>query len=190
MPDTYIEDQTYEKRNFAETPLIKADYENCVFKNCNFSGVNLSSFKFIDCSFHDCDLSLAKLNETGFQQVRLINCKMLGLRFDTCNEFGLSVSFDRCLLNHASFYGTKILKTIFKDTQLQETDFSESNFTGTTFDNCDLAQAIFHNTILEKTDFRTSFNYTIDPEENQIKKAKFSLLQVSGLLSKYDIELF
>ena len=36
-------------------------------------------------------------------------------------------------------------------------------------------------------DFKTSYNYSIDPEVNSIKKAKFSLEGISGLLYKYDI---
>jgi len=48
---------------------------------------------------------------------------------------------------------------------------------------------VFENTILEKVDFSTSFNYSIDPEMNKIKKAKFSLPEVIGLLNKYDIEI-
>ena len=49
--------------------------------------------------------------------------------------------------------------------------------------------AIFDKTLLEKSDFRKAFNYTIDPETNRIKKAKFSLHSISGLLVKYDIEI-
>ena len=57
------------------------------------------------------------------------------------------------------------------------------------FDHCDLSQAVFDRTILEKADFRTSYNYSIDPENNKIKKAKFSMTGISGLLAKYDIEV-
>ncbi len=39
----------------------------------------------------------------------------------------------------------------------------------------------------EGVDFRTSFNYSIDPQLNRIKKAKFSLPGIAGLLDKYDI---
>ena len=114
---------------------------------------------------------------------------MLGLRFDDCNEFGLSFSFEGCQLNHSSFYKTKIKKTVFKDTQLQEVDFAECDLTGVVFDNCNLAQAVFDHTVIEKADFRTSYHYSIDPEINRIKKAKFSILGVSGLLEKYDIDI-
>jgi hypothetical protein len=42
---------------------------------------------------------------------------------------------------------------------------------------------------LEKTDFRSSFNYSIDPEVNRIKKAKFDRAGLAGLLDKYDLEI-
>jgi uncharacterized protein YjbI with pentapeptide repeats len=114
---------------------------------------------------------------------------MLGLRFDTCNEFGLSISFESCQLNHSSFYKTKIKKTFFKNSHLQEADFTETDLTDSVFDNCDMERATFDQTLLEKVDFRTSINYSIDPELNRIKKAKFSIFGVVGLLDKYDIEI-
>ena len=63
------------------------------------------------------------------------------------------------------------------------------DLTGCVFNNCDLTKATFENTIIEKADFRTSFNYSINPEINRIKKAKFSLSGIAGLLDKYDIEI-
>jgi uncharacterized protein YjbI with pentapeptide repeats len=114
---------------------------------------------------------------------------MLGLRFDKCSEFGLSFSFDNCQLNHCSFYNTKIKKTHFRNSQLHEADFTGCDLTSAVFDNCDLNRAMFESTIIEKADFRSSFNYSIDPEMNRIKKAKFSIQGISGLLNKYDIEI-
>ena len=61
--------------------------------------------------------------------------------------------------------------------------------TSSAFENCDMKRAAFENTIIEKVDFRTSYNYSIDPESNRIKKAKFSLTGIVGLLDKYDIEI-
>jgi uncharacterized protein YjbI with pentapeptide repeats len=112
---------------------------------------------------------------------------MLGLRFDTCKEFGLSFSFLNCVLDHASFYSMKIKNTVFKMCQLQSVDFTEADFTGAIFEQCDLLNATFEKTSIEKADFRTSYNYTIDPEMNRMKKARFSLSGVTGLLQKYDI---
>jgi hypothetical protein len=47
----------------------------------------------------------------------------------------------------------------------------------------------FENTNLEKADFGTAYNYSINPNLNRIKKAKFSLPAVTGLLDQYDIEI-
>lgn len=183
MPETYTHNKTFDRTD----TLAKGEYENCIFNSCNFSDQDFSHYKFIDCTFNSCNLSLAKLNNTAFREVKFKDCKMLGLRFDTCYEFGLSFSFEGCQLNHSSFYKTKIKNTFFKNSQIQETDFAEADLTGATFDNCNLLQAIFDHTILEKYGLRTSYNYSIDPETNRIKKAKFSISGVSGLLGKYDI---
>lgn len=68
-------------------------------------------------------------------------------------------------------------------------DFAECDLSGSMFDNCDLARAKFDRTNLKKADFRTSYNYSIDPEKNRITKAKFSMTGIVGLLDKYDIEV-
>ena len=112
---------------------------------------------------------------------------MAGLRFDTCNQFGLSFNFNDCSLNHSVFYKIKIKNTVFNNCKLNEADFTGCDLTGSVFSKCNLERAIFENTILEKADLRTAFNYSIDPDANRIKKAKFSIGQIAGLLSKYDI---
>jgi uncharacterized protein YjbI with pentapeptide repeats len=73
--------------------------------------------------------------------------------------------------------------------KLHEVDFTECNVSGSVFDSCDFTDATFENANIEKADFRTSFNYSIDPEKNRMKKARFSLSGIAGLLEKYDIEI-
>lgn len=187
MSQAFIQDQNFDKLDFTQEPLAKGEYENCTFSNCNFEETNLNDIKFMNCAFHDCNWSLAQLNGTVLREVKFKDCKMLGLQFENCNDFGLSFSFENCQLNHSTFFQMNIKKTIFRNCQLIEIDFSESNLTNVVFDNCDLAQAIFINTVLDKADFRTAYNYSIDPESNRLKKAKFSILGISGLLDKYDI---
>ena len=50
-------------------------------------------------------------------------------------------------------------------------------------------RAIFNDTQLAGTDFRTAYNYSIDPEFNPMKKAKFTTQGIVGLLDKYDIKI-
>jgi len=77
--------------------------------------------------------------------------------------------------------------TTFVNSQLQEVDFTECDLTSSILKNCDLMYATFDKTNIEKADLRFSYNYNINPENNRIKKAKFSLQGVIGLLGKYDI---
>jgi len=45
------------------------------------------------------------------------------------------------------------------------------------------------NSNLENVDFRSSYNYIIDPEKNKLKKAKFGVSGIFGLLKKYNLEI-
>lgn len=114
---------------------------------------------------------------------------MLGLHFDNCNEFGFSAAFENCQLNHSIFYKMKLGRTSFNNSQLQEVDFTEADLKKVPLCNCDLLNAIFNNTNLEKADLSKSKNYSINPEINKIKGAKFCFPDVAGLLDVYEIEI-
>ena len=130
---------------------------------------------------------MVKLGNTVFNNVKFKNSKMLGLHFEDCNQFLLTVSFEDCNLNLSSFYKVNLKRTVFRNTSLNEVDFTESDLSNASFDNCNLLLATFVNAVLEKADLRTAFNYSIDPEINKIKKARFSTNGIAGLLNKYDI---
>ncbi|MBA3662905.1 MAG: pentapeptide repeat-containing protein [Bacteroidetes bacterium] len=189
MKNTYIENKIIEKEDFTSNKLEVAEYEKCKFVNCNFSNSDLTNVQFLECLFLGCNLSNASLNKTAFKETNFKDCKLLGLHFHNCNEFLLSVNFDNCQLNLSSFFRLKIKKTKFRNCSLQEADFTETDLSGAVFENCDLSRTVFDGTNLEKADLRTSYNYMIDPELNKIKRAKFSLQGIPGLLFKYDIEV-
>lgn len=187
MEKIYIEDKTFDKLDFSSHPLDEGEFDNCHFNRCNFSNFNLSNKQFLECHFVGCNISSAQLVKTAFKQVRFKDCKLLGLHFENCSPFLFSVEFENCFLQLSSFYGIKMKKTRFSNCNLQEVDFTETDLSGCLFEQCDFLKATFGNTILEKSDLRTSYNYSIDPEVNRIKKAKFSIQGVGGLLDKYDI---
>jgi Pentapeptide repeats (8 copies). len=81
------------------------------------------------------------------------------------------------------------MKTKFDKCSLKETDFSEVNLSSSIFSDCDLTGARFLNTNLEKVNFRTASNFSIDPESNKLKKAKFSAFNLEGLLYKYKLDI-
>ncbi len=187
MHPILIEEQTFNKINFREEKLTKADYELCSFETCDFSNSDLSNIKFIECEFIDCNLSSSNTHDTAFQNVKFEDCKMLGLQFDKCDSFGFEISLENCQLDHTSSYKMKLNNFKVVNSKLIDVDFTEANLSGVQFETCDLQNAIFERSNLEKCDFRTAFNYSIDPENNRIKAAKFSVEGVSGLLAKYQI---
>ena len=187
MGDVFMVSKQFNGNNFAAEPPPPGEYEDCRFENCELGGFNLSHYVFIDCAFTGCNMAMAKLGSTAFRGVQFKDCKMLGLRFDHCHPFLLSMQFDNCVMNLCSFFQVKLKQTKFTNCSLQEADLSEADLTGSIFKHCDLSQAIFSGTILDKADLRTAANYSIDPSTNRVKKAKFSSHGLAGLLYKHDI---
>lgn len=165
----------------------EGSYEQCTFIHCNFNSADLSGVRMIDCRFDGCDLSLAKLKNSSLQEVKFVNCKLLGVLFSDCRKFMLDLDFDRCILKLSLFAGLKLKNTRFINCDLQEADFSEADLSGAKFDGSDLLQTIFFHTNLETADFRSAFNYSINPETNRLRKARFSIPGVTGLLDTYGI---
>lgn len=185
----YFSDQRFENKDFTKDSFNIGEYENCIFLDCNFEYIDLSRCNFNDCAFTGCNLSMVKLISTAFRDVLFSGCKMFGLQFNDCNEFGLSFTFEDCLLNNSIFYKTSLKKIRFKNSRLTEVDFSEADLSYAVFTGCDFTGAVFDRSNLEKADFRTSFNYSINPSVNRLKKARFSLSEIQGLLRHLDIEI-
>jgi len=189
MSPQFIDDQTFKAVNFNQTTLQKGTYENCEFQDCNFATIPLTSITFIDCQFTNCDFSNAKLTETGIQNSIFEHCKLIGLRFDSCNQFLFAATFNHCRLDFSSFYEVNLTKTHFQDCSLEGVDFASANLSKVSLKKCNLTNAIFEQTNLVETDFRTAINFNIEPTDNQISKAKFTLVGLPNLLRKYKLTI-
>jgi uncharacterized protein YjbI with pentapeptide repeats len=121
------------------------------------------------------------------KNVTFSGCKLLGVNFSDCSDSLFSVGFEGSLLDYCSFSKKKMVKTSFNNSSLKGADFSECDLTGSLFRNCDLENTVFNRTILKEVDFRTAINFSIDPENNNIRKARFSLSGLAGLLNRYDL---
>lgn len=161
----------------------------CVFKECVFQGADLSSFAFEDCTFETCNLSLARVAGAAFKNVRFEECKIQGVNFFECCRTVLSMRFMKCDLRCASFDGLPLRKTVFEDSSLREVQFARADLAGSSFTRCDLARAAFLRTNLENADFSTAYNFTLDPDANRLRKAKFSVFGLPGLLEKYGLDV-
>ncbi|HZL09559.1 MAG TPA: pentapeptide repeat-containing protein [Prolixibacteraceae bacterium] len=189
MIEKWNDDQVYTNINYSAQKLIQTEFDKCKFENCDFSDADLSESDFVSCRFENCNFSNARLSGTGMKDVHFIECKLIGMSFAACSDFLFSVNFQKCVLDYAVFAEKKMKKTKFVDCSLKEVDFSGTDLSLSDFHHCDLLQTVFHRTNLEKADFRTAKNYSMDPEANRIKKAKFSYTGIIGLLGKYKIEL-
>jgi fluoroquinolone resistance protein len=189
MGKKIIEDQSFKAIDYSTEGIEKGEYDHCTFSSCIFQKVDLSEIIFSECHFEACDLSMALLKGTAFRTATFKNCKLMGLRFDDCNPFLLSLSFEGCLLQFSSFYGMKLKKTPFKNCNLEAVEFVEADLTNASFEQANLSGAIFERTILEKADFRTALHFSIDPEANRMTKARFSSQNSVGLLHKYKLDI-
>lgn len=179
--------EKFKSEDFNISLFPAGEYDNCTFTDCFFTNFNFSGFTFSECEFINCDMSMANIRGVPFRDVDFQGCKLLGLRFDECNPFLLSLQFENCILNFSSFYKLKIRKTVFDSCKMEQVDFTETDLSTAIFRKCDLSGAVFSDTNLEKTDLLTAENFNIDPESNKIKGAKFSKQNLHGLLLKYNI---
>jgi uncharacterized protein YjbI with pentapeptide repeats len=189
MNDLLYIDQTFEHYQGQNTRIANKEFDGCHFVNCQFSGCDFSGSIFTDCTFTECNLSMAQLAGVQMASAVFKNCKMLGLRFEACSDFLFAVAFDHCALDFSSFARKKMPKTTFAGCSLKEVSFIETDLSQADFDRADLTLAVFNQTQLAGADFTTARNFTIDPQYNPMKKARFSSHGLIGLLSQYDIKL-
>ncbi len=187
MEEAY--NQSFQNENYQKIPFEIKNYEACTFENCDFQGIDLSGARFIDSIFIECNLSNTTLHKTSLQNAQFKKCKMLGLTFDDCDPFNFSIFTSHSNLSHASFYKMNLTKCLFDNSLLHEADFTETNLKKVKLTFCDFDRAIFERTNLEEADLRNAINYTFDPENNRIYKAKCSLPDVIRLLDKYKLTI-
>jgi uncharacterized protein YjbI with pentapeptide repeats len=189
MEDFINIDRTFEKAVYIDKKISNREFDGCIFKHCDFSNTVFSECVFIDCEFIDCNLAMAKLPNTSLKTVAFKESKLLGIRFDECEDFLFNVNFRDCILDYSWFSNKKMPKTNFSGSSLKGVNFIGTDLTAAVFENANLDGAIFDQTILAAADFMTAYNFRIDPESNPMKKAKFSTHGIPGLLDKYDIKI-
>ena len=187
MNEEIYDDKVFEKEVYTRLNINGKEFQSCRFIKCDLSNSDLSKNRFFDCVFEGCNLSLVKLSGSSLNSVVFRQCKITGVNFNECDDFLFSVQFEHCVLDYASFFGKKMPKTKFIKTSLKEANFDQTNLQGSLFDETDLAGAVFNKTNLANVSFSTAFNFNIDPELNNIKKAIFSLDGLLGLLVKHNI---
>ncbi|TKG95905.1 pentapeptide repeat-containing protein [Puteibacter caeruleilacunae] len=163
------------------------EFSDCLFKNCHLSELDLSGYEFTECVFESCDLSMTKFDNTLLAKAKFVDCKLIGVDFSPCIKYMFTVNFESCILNYSHFNKNKLSNTIFQNCLMREASFFDVDFSKASFPMCDLSGAVFENCNLKECDLRSAKNYSINPSNNNIKKAKFSYPDVIGLLNYFEI---
>lgn len=190
---TQYSDQVFKDIEFENGRLDSSGFYDCEFRGCSFVEAVFNKCKFINCVFKECDLSLIQLPESTFSRTRFKATKVIGINWAQAGwptaGLGKPVGFSKSILNHCTFIGLtlkgiQIKDCIAKDVDFREADLSQADFTGT-----DLSESMFNNTNLTEADLSQARNYHIDPAQNVLKGASFSLPEAMSLLYSMDIIL-
>jgi len=178
----YHLDKTFADISFSAYKLAKHTFEKCVFRSCHFNEMSLGDCCFISCVFEGCDFVLVKLEHTTLNSVRFDKCRLLGLNFSGCNKFGFLPDFKGCLLDSTVFCENSLKKGSFASCEIRNCDFMECDMRESVFDHSVFEQTNFQKCNLEKADFRSAVAYQIDPLNNRMAKARFTLPEAQSFL--------
>jgi uncharacterized protein YjbI with pentapeptide repeats len=175
----YFLDIEHNGITFSENEISYKEFENCNFTNCDFTNCVFMASTFIDCNFNNCNFNAAKINHTCLRTVFFNKCKISDVNFAMIDKFIFEI--------HFKVYALKMKGTSFTNTSLVAVDFMGTDLSEVVFENCDLYRSEFDKAIANKANFKTSYNYNINPAKTKIKKAIFALEGLKGLLASHDI---
>ena len=179
--------QVFDQLSDTPSNLVSQDFEQCTFRQLDLSKRSLSGSSFVNCQFDTCILTNADIRNTKLYDVTFLRSRLIQLDFGHCNPFGFHVDFTGCQLDHTIFLNRNLKKTRFIECSMKEAHFLKCDLTKAEFDQCNLELARFGECNLTQVNFSSSFNLKMDLDDNVVKKARFSLHNLPGLLSKYDL---
>jgi fluoroquinolone resistance protein len=194
LSNSAYEGEGFSNLDLSEETLRGVVADGCHFDGCTFSEAELAGCRFINCRFTNCDLSLVKVPKSLFIGTEFKDCRASGVDWtaavDPETKLGeLSVRFDGCQIDYSVFFGLSLKEAGFAKCSAKSVDFSEADLTNADLHGTDFEEARFHQTELEGANLVGAKNYVIDPQSNNIRKAKFSYPEVMSLFELMDIEI-
>ena len=172
---------------------ISNEFLDCTFTDCSLREVLFKNCRFHDCVFSHCDLSLANFEGSSFQNTRFEKSKVIGVNWTLASwpKFLLKspIHFYECVLDYSTFIGLSLQGIRIVGCRAKDVDFSEADLAETEFSNTDLSESRFRQTNLTSANFEEATGYTIDVNQNDVSKARFSLPEAVSLLRQLDIVL-
>jgi fluoroquinolone resistance protein len=186
-------DLAFRDTHLENAELLSSEFHDCVFFHSSFAQSVFRRCRFVNCVFRECDLSLLRVPECRFTSTRFEKCKVMGVNWSEADwpKTGLAnpIGFSHCALSHSTFMGLSIPGMEVSDCVALDVDFREADLSRVDFGGTDLSQSLFGKTNLSEADLSRARNYHIDPAQNTLKRARFSLPEAMSLLYSLDIVL-
>lgn len=186
-------DQVFKDEQLEHAELVSSEFYDCVFIGCSFVETAFRSCRFVDCAFLECDLSMIQVPNSTFTSTGFERSKVIGINWTEAHwpKTGLAnpIGFFKCSISHSTFIGLKLEGIQTRDCVATDVDFREADLCKADFGGSDLSQSMFGNTNLSEADLSRARNYYIDPGQNVLRQARFSLPEAMSLLYSLDIVL-
>jgi fluoroquinolone resistance protein len=189
----YHADQVFKEVRLERDELVSSEFYDCAFLRCSFVETVFRNCRFVNCAFQHCDLSLVQVAGSTFSAARFEDSKVIGVDWTQADwptaGLGNPVGFYRSAISHSTFIGLRLRGIQIRDCVAVDVDFREADLSQADFAGTDLAQSLFSDTDLTEADLSRARNYHIDPAQNVLTQARFSLPEATALLYSMDIVL-
>lgn len=181
--------ETFFGQEYVEKRISGATFDGCTFTRCRFDSTVWKNLRFNECTFTLCTLLNVQWHGTRLHQATFSQCRLTGLNFgvlDTALLFSIALRDSRvagCTFPHMdltkmAFTGNDLEECLFDDVVLRDADFSDVSFGNSRFRRCRL----------EGANFRGATGFALDPRENELRGARFSVDSALELVKAFGIE--
>src|SRR5215471_16761212 len=178
------ENESFGKETRLPERLEGVDFTDCQFVGCAWSSARLIGCRFFDCRFERVDASAADFTDCTLRGTAFIDCKLLGINWTILRGLQ-TTSWDRCLMDGASFQALELEGIEWTECRLRQADFSDANLRRAKFHGSVLEGANFTGAQLEAADFSGATELSLDPHHVRLKQTTVEMdavLRMAALL--------
>jgi len=169
--------------------LAAVELYGCTIRGAKLGEATLRRWVFEACTFTDCDLSNAVFAECTFQGCKFEGCRLIGVDWRAASPLTFDVTFHGCTMTYGVFTGLNLADLECIECDCAEVDFTEADLRRSRFAGTTLRGAIFSQTRLEQADLSRALEDFVDPLENRVAGAKFSMAATIRLAGRFGISV-
>lgn len=179
-------DARFKNADWSGGTLVDVDFGASEFVGCDLSGARLDRCGFEGCRFERCDVSRVELGRSQFTDVTFVDCRLTGLDWPDA-AIGVTLAFERCVLDHSSFLGLNLQGLEVRDCRARSVKFSEADLTGADFKGTDLRRSRFNGADLTRADLSEASSVELDPAGSELNETRLPLSTALSVLRRLGI---